>query len=295
MVMALIVLLGFGLLFMFAADDSERGGKSIEWVIATQAKDITGFQSNIAHGRKTLEQAPARKAANKELAGIKRGNKTLQEDAARLTKKIEDGKAEIVRKHEELEIYKDEYRVYARGKAKGETMDKLETLTGVVYLNVAIREVTPIGIQIRHGDGQKRIPFEELPESMKDRFQFDPKQKDKAMAAEVEIQKGHDVAAVVADELASQKMGEQRAKDTEEAKDRIRQEIAVKEGMIASLKQEIQGLESQLDRAAADAMAARAAGKMHMNKSGSINSNIRSKQGRISTLQAEVGQMKARL
>lgn len=295
MVMALIVLLGFGLLFMFAADDSERGGKSIESVIRSQAKDIEGYQSSITHGRKTLELAPARKAATKELAGIKRDNRTLQEDAARLTKKVEDCKVEIVGRNEAWEVYKDEYRVYARGKAKGETMDQLETLTGAVYLNVAIREVTPIGIQIRHGDGQKRIPFEDLPEAMKDRFQFDPKQKDKAMAAELETQKGHDAAAVVADELAGQKMGEQRAKDSEEAKEKVRQEIAVKEGLIASLKQEITGLNSELDRAAADAVAARAAGKMHMNKSGSINSNIRSKQNRISILQAEVGQMKARL
>ncbi len=295
MVMALIVLLGFGLLFMYASDETERTGRSIESVIASQAKDIEGYKSSISNGSKTLEKAPARKAASKELAGMKRDNKALQDEAARLTKRIEDGKAEIVRKNEEFEIYKDEYRAYARGKAKGETMDKLETLTGVVYLNVAIREVTPIGIQIRHGDGQKRIPFEELPESMKDRFQFDPKQKEKAIAAEVETQKGHDVAAEVADELASQKMSEQRAKSNEEAKERVRQEIVLKEGLIASLKEEIKGLESQLERAAADAAAARQAGKMHMNKSGSINSNIRSKQNRISILQAEIGQMKARL
>lgn len=295
MVMALIVLLGFGLLFMYAADETERTGKSIESVIAGQAKEIEGYKSNISHGGKTLEKAPARKAASKELAGMKRDIKALQDEAGRLTKRIEDGKAEVARKNEEFEIYKDEYRAFARGKAKGETMEKLETLTGVVYVNVAIREVTPIGIQIRHNEGQKRIPFEELPESMKDRFQFDPKQKEKAIAAEVEAQKGHDAAAEVADELATQKMSEQRAKDNEEAKDKTRQEIATKEGLIASLREEIKGLESQLERAAADAAAARQAGKMHMNKSGSINSNIRSKQNRISVLQAEIGQMKTRL
>ncbi len=48
--------------------------------------------------------------------------------------------------------YKDEYRAYARGKAKGETIETLETLTGVIYHNAIIREVTAIGIQIRHDE-----------------------------------------------------------------------------------------------------------------------------------------------
>ena len=72
-------------------------------------------------------------------------------------------------------------------------------------------------------------------------------------------------------------------------------DIAVKEGLVASIKEEIKGLEAEIERAAADASAARAAGRMHINKSGSISSNIRSKQGRISTLQAEMAQMRGRL
>jgi hypothetical protein len=50
-----------------------------------------------------------------------------------------------------------------------------------------------------------------------------------------------------------------------------------------------------MDRAAAEANAARAAGRMHINKSGSISSNIRSKQVRINSLHAELNQLKARL
>ena len=295
MVMALVVLLGFGLLFMYASDETDRAGQSIESVIAHQAKDIESQKATIIFERQKLDQAPARVANAKELARIKRESQALTDNSANLKTRIEAGKAEVALRLEALADYKDEYRAYARGKAKGETLDKLETLTGIVYNSVLIREVTAIGIQIRHADGQKRILFEDLPEAMKDRFQYDPKQKDQAMAEEAATRDVHEAAVAVADDLADQKMDAQREKDAEEVKARIRQDIAVKEGLVASIKEEIKGLEAEIDRAAADASAARAAGRMHINKSGSISSNIRSKQGRISTLQAEMAQMRGRL
>jgi hypothetical protein len=295
MVMALVVLLGFGLLFMYASDETERGGRSIESVIAQQAKDIESYQANIISSQKNLDLAPARTANAKELARLKRSNQALAEKATGLAQAIEAGKAAIALKLQALAAYKDEYRAYARGKAKGEAIAKLETLTGAVYNEVSIREVTAIGIQIRHADGQKRIPFEELPEAMKDHFQFDPKQKAEAVAAEAASRNVHEAAVAVAEDLAGQKMDAQREKDAAAAKAKILQDIAVKEGLIASIQDEIKGLNADLDRAAAAASAARAAGKMHLDKSGSISGNIRSKQGRISTIQAEVVQMRNRL
>lgn len=295
MVMALIVLLGFGLLFMYASDETERTGQSIESVIAGQAKDIESQKSSIIFQGQKLGQAPARVANAKELAKFKRENQTLKGSSTDLQSRVEAGKAEVALRVKALADYKDEYRAYARGKAKGETLDKLETLTGAVYNSVLIREVTAIGIQIRHADGQKRILFEDLPEAMKDRFQYDPKQKEQAMAEEAASRDVHEAAVAVADDLAGQKMDAQKGKDAEEAKAKLRQDIAVKEGLVDSIKEEIKGLEAEVDRASADAAAARAAGRMHLNKSGSISSNIRSKQSRISALQAELAQMRGRL
>lgn len=242
MVMALIVLLGFGLLFMFAADDTERGGQSIESVISQQAKDLAGYQARAAHGRKTLDDAPARSAAAKELARVKRDSQTLQETITRLTKSVADGKAEIVRRNEAFETYKDEYRAFARSKAKGETMDKLETLTGGVYNDVIIREVTPVGIQIRHADGHKRIPFEELPEAMKDHFQFDPKQKDRVLADESATRNVLEAAVAVTDAMTDQAKVERRAAEAEEARNKTIAAISYKESRIEALENEIDSL-----------------------------------------------------
>ncbi len=296
MVMALVVLIGFGLLFMFAFDEGFQGGEqSIESVIAQQIKEISDYESSVANGRQSLEQAPMRLANTKELTRVKRENQSAAETITKLKDGITAGNAEIVSRNEAFDGYKDEYRTYVRGKAKGESMETLKTLTGAVYNKVNIREVTAIGIQIRHEEGQKRIPFEELPDEMKDHFQFDPNQKEKALASESATREAHEAAVAVASDIEDQQMDKQREKDAVQAKVRTRREIAAKEAQISSIQSEIQNLNSQMDRAAAEASAARSAGRMHINKSSGISGNIRAKQNRISALRAEVSQLKSAL
>jgi len=296
MVMALIVLIGFGLLFTFAFDEGFQGGRqSIESVISHQAREIESCQSSIVASQKALEQGPTRIANSKEMVRLKIGNRRLQDSIVTTRNRVESVKAQIATATETFDLYKDEYRAFARGKAKGETMETLETRSGGVYKNVTIREVTAIGIQIRHGDGQKRIPFEDLPDAMKDHFQFDPKQKEQAVASELVVRNEHDAAVAVADGLADAQMAKQRALDADAARERIRRDIAIKQALIISLDGEIKNLELERERAAADANAARAAGRMFIDRGGNIGGDIRSKQNRIAALQAEVGQMMSRL
>ena len=296
MVMALFVLIGFGLLFTFASDERFQGNEqSIASVISHQAKEIGSYQESAAKGQTTLSQVPARVATAKELARLKGENQALRENVANLKKGIEAGKAEIGRRIQASEGYKDQYRAYVRGKAKGETMATLETRSGAVYRDVSIREVTAVGIQIRHADGQKRIPFEDLPEAMKDRFQFDAKQKVKALAAETAARDEHEAAAAVADGLADQETAKQKGKDFILAQEKTRREIAMKQSQISSLQQEVGNLNREMNRAASEANAARAAGHIHLDQGGNIAGDIRSMQNRISALQAEVSRMKSNL
>lgn len=296
MVMALIVLLGFGLLFMFAFDEGFQGGdQSIESVIAHQAKDIGDYQASIENGQASLDKVPALQANAKDLARFKRESLASEAKTTELTAAISAGKADVARINEAFESYKEDYRVFVRGKSKGDTMDQLVTVSGVVYKNVSIREVTPIGIQIRHDEGQKRIPFEELSDEIKDHFQFDPSQKDKALADEAKGREDHEAAVAVADKQAEKNMKEQQALDAAEAKVRAKRRIAEKEAQVSSLQEEIRNLNRDKDRAAQDAQAARAAGRMHINKSSSIDGNIRSKENRIAALRAEISQMRSAL
>lgn len=296
MVMALIVLLGFGLLFMFATDEGFQGGdQSIESLIAHQAKDLEFTKGTVENGRELLGDAPERIKKAKELSRLKRGSLALQERVVALERDIESGKAEAVLSNKAFEDYKDQYRAYVRGKAKGETLDTLETGSGVIYKNVSIREVTAVGIQIRHDDGHKRIAFEELPEAMRDHFQFDPSQKAAAVASEQAKWNEHEAAVAVAGDLADKEIAKQKEKEAELAKERTMRDIAIKQAQITSLHQEIGNLEQEADRAEAQASSARAAGRIHISRSSGISGDVRSKQNRIVVLQAEIRQMQSRL
>lgn len=249
MVLALVVLLGFGLLFMFAFDEGWQGAdQSIESLISNQAKEIDGLRTGIARGEKELEKAPALIAAGKKLKDMKRENQFRDGNIDGLKKGIASANEAISAKLAEIEAYKDKYRAYARGKAKGRELESLETRDGNTYQKVVIREVTPIGLQIMHDGGQKRIAFEQLPAGMQDEFQFDPKQKAAAVAKEEAMRDEHETAVTAAEQVAGQQAAMQREKDAEEKRQNMLRAIAVKESRIESLKNEIKSLEEALPK-----------------------------------------------
>ncbi len=286
MIMALIVLLGFGVLFMFAFDEGAQGGdQSIESVIAYQAKDIVASEALRDSNLTTLAKAPVRVVNAKELARLKREEQSMQEKIAGLKSGVEAGKAAIATRNAATEAYKDEYRALVRGKAKGEIMPKLETTTGAVYTNVNIREVTAVGIQIRHDDGQKRIPFEDLPESMKDHFQFDPKQKEKALAQETAAHEELAAAVAVTEEAADQQAAVRRAEEAEALKRNTARAIAQKEARIKSLDEEIERMEEAIEKEAYKTV----------SRAGIMRGQLTAKQRELAELHAQISSLQSRL
>lgn len=294
MLMALVVLIGFGLLFVFAFDEGMQGGdQSIETLIRNQTKEIESHQARIIDGEKKLTTAPALMAKARELTTLKRENQFRTDRVAGLHQEIQNGTSLLAALGKSFEEYKDKYRAFVRGKAKGETIPELVTKSGGVYKKVSIREVTAIGIQIRHEEGQKRIPFEDLPAALVDYYQFDPSQKAAALTEEHATMAEHEAAASVANEQADQAMAEQREKEALAKNERMIREIATKEALIGTLQADIRGLQSEIQQATEAASAARAMGKIHINKSGSLAGDIRSKQNRIAALRSEIAQMSA--
>lgn len=294
--LALVVVLGFGLLFLFAFDEGfQGGGKSIESVIKAQASEIDNMKDEIAAGTATLEREPARIAATDGLKRVRLAMKGLEEKEGVLKSKIEALKAELLTRSEQWEAYKNEYRVFIRGKAKGQVLETLETRNGEIFKSVSIREVTAIGVQIRHDNGFKRIAFEELKDDLQDFYQFDPAQKESAVADETAARDKHEAAVAVVNGQQEELMALQHEKDDIEAKAKIQGQIAEKEAQIKNLESDINGLEHDKTMAQASADAARAAGKMHLNKTGNIDSRIRYKKNQISALQADITQMQSKL
>jgi len=182
---ALVVLAGFGTLFMFAFDEGMGGGeKSIESVIRDQAVEVDSLKTTISESSKPLEIAPERKKTASEADEIARQtrlNKGKVDAASRIIEKV---KLEIVGVQKSLEDYKQSYREQIRGEAVGLKYPELKTLTGKTFVNVSINKVDAVGISFRHADGSTRVAFDILPADIKEYFHYDVAEKDRAKAAE---------------------------------------------------------------------------------------------------------------
>lgn len=245
MLLALVVLAGFVLLYFFAFNEEmQGGGKSIESIIALQTREVADLKNQI-HG---LGDVPALLVKAKALNGIKQQNQSRESQIANLKQNLVTANESIALTTKEFETYKDQYRALVRGQAKGQILEKLETLKGTVYENVTLREVTAIGAQIRHDGGIKRIPYEELPVAMQDRFQFDPKQKAEALAKENAMQDQHEAAMSAAASTATGQAAERKEEDTEAIKKKNARILAMKETQIQLLKEEIKGLNKAIQK-----------------------------------------------
>jgi hypothetical protein len=288
LLLALLVLVGFGSLFTFATDQRFQGAdQSIESVIAYQAKELILAKGNVEESWQLLSIAPERTKKVNELSKLKLENQILQQRKVSLVDNIGTSIAEETTHNEAVERYKDEYRAHIRAEAKGKTLPSLETKTGVTYKNVSIREVTAFGMQIRHDDGFKRIPFEELSDSMKDYYQFDPKQKATAVATEQALWNQHEAAAAVANDLAKE-LSKQKENNAKIAQEKNTLTIAAKRSQIVSIQEEISNLRMDLLRAVAQSKAARSAGHIYVDNSAYIQGCIQSKEGQISILKTEI-------
>ncbi|RYD21684.1 MAG: hypothetical protein EOP88_10500 [Verrucomicrobiaceae bacterium] len=287
MVMALVVVLGFGLLFMFAFDEGMQGDdRSIEAVIRDQDKEIKEYEARMDSGRKSLDLAPGRITGAKDLTRLKAESVSLQEKITGLIQSVEAGKTAFAETRESFEGYKEQYRAFVRGKAKGTTMEQLETTGGVIYKAVNIRDVTAVGIQIIHEGGQKRVPFEELPAEMKDYYQFDADKKQAALDQERIEREKHEKAVAVHGEEADKQKALDDAKKVAQARVRAQQQIDLKSSQIRNLTVQLHDLRDDLDR---ERM------KRGVANTDAIKQKITAAERSISALQSEVQKLQSQL
>lgn len=284
MLLALVVVAGFGILFLFAFDDGMQGAdQSIESVIVQQAKDLSALKSSITESSKNLEVRPALEAKAKEFKSVSNSNLASAARIEELRKSIASLKETIASNLAAFDKYKDDYRSFARNQAKGEELPSLKTLSGTVYERVKIKEVTAIGMQISHNDGHKRIPYEDLPADLQDRFQFDAKQKQQAVAIEQNANKEHEKSVEEANAATDAALAAQRERDRQAAMANAAKTLAAKKAQIASLKQEIDQLERNL----------RIETTKKFSRAPMMREELANKQGQLSTLQSQVSQLQA--
>lgn len=176
--LALLVLVGFGTLYIFVFDEGMQGGKkTIESIIREQTLAIESNKDEIARNKKRISEGEDLKEQAQEL---KRLDVRIDLDKAR----IEEAKsareqtlAAIDAAKVKWEEYKNAYRASEWAAAEGESIGDLKTLSGRSFTKVVITKVSHIGIEITDETGKRRLDGADLPLPLQDRFQFDEEQK----------------------------------------------------------------------------------------------------------------------
>jgi len=243
LLMATVVLLGFGCLFMFAYEPNAQGeGRNIQAIIRDQASEINTLSGQLNDREKLLENESVRRVESQSFMLTKASMEKNTELIAHARQKVADLNGVISTNSQEFEDYKNAYRQMARSAAKGEALSELKTLDGMTYKNVILKEVTPVGIQISHEDGIKRISFDLLPGALQERFQYDPNQKEEALKKEAAEQAEHDTAV----DLSNQEFQGQADKKREAARRARAQQYDESKKLLQQKEAEIHVLEAAI-------------------------------------------------
>ncbi|QJE97220.1 hypothetical protein [Luteolibacter luteus] len=176
--LALLVLVGFGTLYMFVFDEGlQGGGKRIESVIREDALTIESHKRQIESLKKMIDEGNRLKEQALEMEQVK----VRLESGAKAKAEKEASRDEAIAIKEAAdkawEDYKDAYRASEWAAAQGEELGDIRSLSGRNYKNVVIRKVEHTGIQITDETGPKSIDSDELPLELQDRFQFSQEKK----------------------------------------------------------------------------------------------------------------------
>ncbi|MGJ8641984.1 MAG: hypothetical protein ACSHX9_01135 [Luteolibacter sp.] len=295
LLLALIVLVGFGTLFTLSFDQGGSSKKSIEAVIRENTNKIAEYQTKIEAGEAKLATAPGLQDIARELSANIIKSKLITDRVKLRESEISEITSEIEEIHPEWEDYKNEYRTYVRSKAKGDKIAELKALDGTTYINVEIRKVTAIGIEIRHRDGFKRIPFRELPLKMQDHFQFDEEQMLAENKREKEVRQKHNKQVNAAHEAAAEEAEKQRMIKAEEDRKKTIELISRGKARVTQIEGEIVQIQSDIESAERAADAARASGKRHLNKSNQYRGDLAIKRTELLNVQREIARLESSL
>lgn len=245
---ALIVLIGFGVLFLFAFDEGMSGGnKPIESIIREQAVELESVKSSIALKTKALEIAPERKKIASEAEETSRQtrlNKGKLDGVARIIEKV---KGEIEATGKAFEDYRQSYREQVRGEAIGLKYPELKTLSGKSYRNVTVTRVDAIGMAFSHSEGTTRADFDDLPADVQEFFQYDVKEKEKAKAAESQVAGQHAEDVKTALSEADRAKQDEAMRKSEAEKAQAKAVVTAMTSRITEIDMEIKGVQRDWD------------------------------------------------
>ena len=190
--LALLVLVGFGSLYMFVFEDVGRPNKlTIGAEIRNLEMEVDSTKIQIQNAKDRIEESEAAKARAKEGNELTTRNEVLAKQVDELTTARNAASEAVTQATADWEKYKDDYRASEWADAVGDKMPDIKTAGGEIFTNVEIKSVDHTGVRISHSGGAKTIKPEDLPTDLYDRFQFDMAKKEAMEKQEDEIFKGH--------------------------------------------------------------------------------------------------------
>jgi hypothetical protein len=250
MLLGLLVLVGFGSLAIFVFDDdSQTGVESLQGTLKRQTKELQHLQSVLADREAELALTPVRAAAAEQLKDLKL---SIQAGSSRI-QWLEDT-IPILREAVETGIpqqrsqYLDQYRGDVRSRAVGVKLDELETRSGRKFEQVEIKQITAKELIMRHSDGSKPIPCEELPADLYDYFQFNDQEIANANAREAESSKKRAEAQSFQDKRDRLQMTQQQLEECQRRLPELRALEKSLQSQISQLRREENQLEGGWNR-----------------------------------------------
>ncbi len=171
--LALLVLVGFGTLYLFVFDEGlQGGGKKIEAVIRDNATVIASNSRQVEDFKKRIEEGQRFKDQGREIEQLKIRLSKGEETISAKTGEREAGIGAVAAAEQAWENYKDAYRASEWASAEGEKLAELRTLSGKTYTDVVVTGVDHTGMRIMISSGPMTVGSSDLPLGLQDRFQF---------------------------------------------------------------------------------------------------------------------------
>ncbi len=167
-----LVLVGFcGLgMAVFSGLNSNKGPTLVVRV-KNQEEVIEGLTESVSKRRLRLENFEGFQSAGK-LAAVKREEMLKEGKLISLhQEKVADLQDRVEANELSFEEYRDQYRQRERSLAKGELIDLSET-KGEGFEACKILGISPLHLRVMRKAGPIGIPYQELPRSVQERFQF---------------------------------------------------------------------------------------------------------------------------
>jgi hypothetical protein len=168
--LALVVLVGFGSLYLLVFDEEMQGGdKTIESIIRDQGGQIESYEKSIIMQKDTIEKSKERVKLSDEVVGLERQIALRQTRIEEMKVEISEAETSIATLQSEWEKYKTSYRAAERGRAIGEKIPELTTKSGATFKDVKINRIDDLRTNIGHADGSKAIAWDDMPDDLADR------------------------------------------------------------------------------------------------------------------------------